>query len=410
MLRIFPWAGGARRMREGQMGLWAWGFVYAAIAACAACSSSSSNGGGGAGGDEAGVGGGGGGPSGCDSVVVADPDLMAGFGVALASIGDVLYVLKDSGTRRIVQVLQADQLQDVVGFDGMPTLYPGGAALVANLNGFYFDANSATARSIYRAPPSGGTVSLLADLSDPASHLSPPFVADGTSLYTRGAAPNDDSLVRIPQNADADAGVTATPIGNVFASDVSSEDDTSQPSYAMAISSSYVFTATGAATVTATPIVSSDAGTDTSDGGSSTPEAGAVSTPPISARFALAGCDGSLSAMAVADSAVLMGCLSADFTLRAIYQAPLPSAWSGATGAVTAATQVVSGNGINSKIFAVHGNNLYYVNDADPALYRLPIGGGEKVKIMTTHSVQRMVITNSAVFVLSTCGLQKASL
>lgn len=353
-----------------------------------ACSSSGSGGnGGGAGTSDAGAGtgagGGGGGPSPCDHVIVADQDLTFGFGAALAVDGSDLFVLRDVDTRRSVQALKAAKLVEVAGVDDEPTIYMGGSTLVANANGFFFDATAGGKRAIYRAPRAGGTASLWFELSDDAGSLAPPFVADGAYLYARAAAPSNDSLARIP--ASGDAGSSLAAIGGAFGG---------ASSYSMVATGDWVLLASGSAELRAARSAASDA----------SPSAVAV------ADFNLTGCSADLgSTLAAGDAGLFLGCVGADLSFHAIYRVPPPSAWSTASTSGQA-TEVVSGSSINHAAFLVSGTNVYYSNEAEPALYRVSSDGGAKTKIMATHGVKHLAATGTDVYVLSACGLQQAGL
>jgi hypothetical protein len=391
------------------------GWAGAALIGCAACSSgngSNAGSGGNSDGDSGGVGGGGGGPTVCDHVVLDDADLVSGFGVALASDGTDVFVLRDLGSRRVVQRLQSGQLQDVVSIDDDPMVYLGGSTLVANANGLFFDVTVGDTRAIYRAPRAGGTPVLLAQLNADSASLSPPFVADDTSLYTKALAPSGDSLARIPQTAPAGTQ------GSLIASGAF----TSGTFYAMATLGKAVLTVKGFATVTEYSSASSssspaDAGSS-SDAGAS-PESGAPSEAggsPSSESFSASDvvlespfCGKDMDASIVAsDSALFLGCAMADLSVHYIFQVPAPATIGGDASSASI-TQVVSGTGVNSKTFFARGTNVYYVNDADPALYRIP-SGGTKVKVMATHNVAHIAATSTDLFVLSACGLQQAPL
>lgn len=367
--------------------------VLCLAATLVACSSKdNAAGSGGAGNDGGtGAGGGGGGPSPCDHVIVADQDLMAGFGAALAVDQGNVFLLRDGGMRRNVQALKNGSLTDVAGIDDEGTVYMGGSNLVATSSGFFFDATVGGERGIYGAPRSGGTASIVALLVAGSGSMSPPFVADESFLYTRGQAPSDDAFARIAMATDGGMATAALGSGAFGAAS----------SYTLAAAGDTLFAISGSAEVRA----------------SAKAPAGADAGPAMArvAVFNLPICSPDLgSTVALGDAALFIGCVAADFSKHAIYQVPLPDGWPDAStasdAATGAATEVISGNSINTTAFFVRGSDLYYANEADPALLRMPGGGGTKVKIMATHGVKRIVATDTDIYVLSACGLQQAPL
>jgi hypothetical protein len=367
------------------------GTVLGLAAVLAACSSSENGAGGEDGGTGAG-GSGGGGPSPCDHVIVADQDLMFGFGAALAADHGDVFVLRDAGTRRNVQALKSGSLMDVAGLDNEATVYMGGSTLIANSSGFFFDATVGGVRGIYGAPRSGGTASLLALLSPDSGSLAPPFVADDASFYTKGLAPSEDAFARIARGIDSGAGAAVVGSGAFGGA----------TSYALAVAGDTLFTISGTAEVRAS--AKTPAGAD-----------GGVAMTRV-AVFNLPACSADLgSTVAASSSGLFIGCVAADLSGHTIYRVPLPDAWPDASAASDAAatgsaTEVISGNSINTTAFLLHGSDLYYGNEADPALFRMPQSGGAKVKIMATHGAKRMIATATDIYVLSACGLQQAPL
>ena len=359
-----------------------------------ACSSNENGGGSGNDGGSAGIGGGGGGPSPCDHVLAADQDLLFGFGAALAlDERNQVFLLRDAGTTRKVQALANGALTDVAALADEPTVYKGGSNLVVSPDGFFFDATVGGARGIYVVPRSGGAAALVAPLGPDSESLAPPFLGDSAYLYKRGLAPSNDSFDRIAQRM-GDGGVSTAVVGaGAFAA---------ASAYAIVSFNDTLFTISGSAEVRVTAKTPADP-----DGGVASAKVGVFNLPACSPDLG--------STVAVNGDGLFIGCVAADVGRHTIYQVPPPDEWLEASAAPDAsatapATEVVSGNSINTTAFLVDGTNLYYANEADPALFRMPDSGGAKTKIMATHGVKRMVATSTDIYVLSACGLQQAPL
>jgi hypothetical protein len=262
--------------------------------------------------------------------------------------------------------------------------------LVANANGFFFDATVASKRALYHAPRAGGPASLVFELADGASSLTPPFVSDGAYLYTRAAAPADDALALILTSSD-DAGATV----------MGRDTFDAAASHSMTANGDFVFVASGSVELRVMAKSS---------------QSGASGSAPAPGHFSLPGCSPDFgSIVAAGDSALFLGCIGADLSFNAIYRVPLPAAWLDGSAASDASmssqvVEVVSGTSINHAAFLAHGTDLYYSSEADPALFRVSSSGGAKTKIMATHGVKHLAATSTDVYVLSACGLQQAGL
>jgi len=361
------------------------------------CSSSNEVSGAGGSGGGAGADGssGGSGIVACDHVVSSDNDLVLGFGVALATDGTDVFVLKDKEMRRTVQVLRSGNLVDVVGVDNDPTnVYPGGASLVVTANGFFFDATSGGKRSIYRssrAGDAGDAPERLGDLGDASGSTKPPFVADDTYIYMQAPAPAGDSLAQLSQQAPANSTGTIVSSGVFLDASFSS----------MAVTADAVFNATSGGGMVSLRASSK-----------SLP----MSTPPPAKLgvFALPLCEGSTVSLQPGSEAIFLGC-NANDGQQTIYQVPLPSDWP-PNGNPGQGAIIVSGIPINAQVFLVQGTVVYYFNESVPGLFRIsgndggtPDAGGG-TKIMASHGAKHMAADAQNIYVLSACGLQQAPL